>query len=52
MPDDQGVIVFALKTGLLVQGVTKLAFHTPAIDRATVAYLKSGPLWGSAAQYV
>ena len=44
--------MFTLKTGLLVQGVTKLAFHTEGLDTKTVDHLKSGPVWANAAQYV
>jgi hypothetical protein len=43
---------FTLKTGLLVQGVTKLAFHTEGLDNNTVNNLRSGNVWATAAQLV
>ncbi|KAH9056281.1 hypothetical protein EDB87DRAFT_1687610 [Lactarius vividus] len=47
-----GITAFTLKAGLLVQGVTKLAFETPSLDPTTVAHLRSAPVWGAAAQLV
>ncbi|KAH9035763.1 hypothetical protein EDB85DRAFT_2143515 [Lactarius pseudohatsudake] len=47
-----GVTAFTLKAGLLVQGVTRLAFETPSLDPTTVAHLRSAPVWGAAAQLV
>ncbi|KAF8265882.1 hypothetical protein EI94DRAFT_1734447 [Lactarius quietus] len=41
-----------LKAGLLVQGVTKLAFKTSSLDTETVAHLRSAPIWVAAAQLV
>ncbi|KAH8990442.1 hypothetical protein EDB86DRAFT_3080426 [Lactarius hatsudake] len=43
---------FILKTGLLVQGVTRLAYETPSLDPKTVSHLRSAPIWGVAAQLV
>ncbi|KAH9017890.1 hypothetical protein EDB84DRAFT_1442629 [Lactarius hengduanensis] len=43
---------FTLKTGLLVQGVTRLAYETPSLDPKTVSHLRSAPIWGAAAQLV
>jgi len=48
----QGLKLFTLKAGLLVQGVTRLAFHTDSLDAATVAHLRSGPVWAAAAKLV
>ena len=48
--DDQGITAFTLKAGLLVQGVTKLAFQTSSLDPTTVAHLRSAPVWAAAAQ--
>ncbi|KAH9014239.1 hypothetical protein EDB84DRAFT_1568279 [Lactarius hengduanensis] len=47
-----GITAFTLKAGLLVQGVTRLAFETPSLDPTTVAHLRSAPVWGAAAQLV
>jgi len=43
---------FTLKTGLVVQGVTKLAFHTNSLDPQLVTYLRSGPIWAAASKLV
>jgi hypothetical protein len=48
--DDQGLTLFTLRAGLLVQGVTKLAFQTPSLDQKTVSYLRSPPIWAAAVQ--
>jgi len=47
-----GLTVFALKTGLLVQGVTKLAFHTSTLEKDTVVHLRSSIIWETASQLV
>ncbi|KAI9449356.1 hypothetical protein BJY52DRAFT_253062 [Lactarius psammicola] len=43
---------FTLKVGLLVQGVTRLAFQTPSLDSKTKGHLLSAPVWGAAGQLV
>ena len=44
--------MFALKTGIIVQGMAKLAFQTEGRDAETVNHLRSEIVWARAAEWV